>query len=352
MPSFGHLFYAFCLLIPLFYFTKDKFSYKIAFVFLMNNLYGPDMVALFFVTPFHNILGFIVLAIPYALIFSYGSRFSIVRTEKGFPLKFEDSGRRELNWKNAFFVVVAGGLSHFFIDQFYHWEMEMNIFDSLWGSFQLPHLDMLAWSGPLYHVYTPIRLIGEILLVVTIILSLYSFKKGWKETYKLFVVASGITLAVLIFEPLFFEGERELALMFQLAIYIFLPLFLLLAAARDVQDNPIEKPEIPKRERSKFLNKAAIVFIAFALFMVIFSVVAIAMSDFVASLLEDSPGPDLINAVIVMGCFYATVSVILLIGSIGLLFRNNICRYLAIAASLRYEKLLKISVLPKFKLEI
>lgn len=99
MPAFGHLFYAFCLLIPLFFLTKDKFSYKIAFIFLLNNLYGPDMVALFFVTPFHNILGFIVLAIPYSLIFSYGSRFSLVKSEKGFPLKFEDDGKRDLKIK-------------------------------------------------------------------------------------------------------------------------------------------------------------------------------------------------------------------------------------------------------------
>ena len=81
-------------------YTKDKFSYKVAFIFLANNIYGPDIVYLFFITPFHSILGFALLAIPLSLVYSYSSRFSIKKSEGLFPLKFIDEGIREVDWKN------------------------------------------------------------------------------------------------------------------------------------------------------------------------------------------------------------------------------------------------------------
>lgn len=68
MPTSGHIFYGLCLLIPLMYLMKDNFNYKVAIIFFINNLWGPDIVNLFFVTPFHSILGFLILAIPYSLV--------------------------------------------------------------------------------------------------------------------------------------------------------------------------------------------------------------------------------------------------------------------------------------------
>lgn len=334
MPTFGHLFYGLCLLIPIMYYTRDKFNYKIAFIFLINNIYGPDMVALLVVTPFHSIIGFLILAIPYALMFSYGSRFSIVKSDKGFPLKFEDSGKRELNWKNAYFVTAAGGLSHFFIDQFYHRELEMNLWSSLWGDLQLPHLDMLEWSGLLYHYYSALRLIGLSIVIVTIILSLYFFKRGYKDTLKLFAIVSGLSLILMLVSPLVYEGEREFALMFQIALYIFLPLFLLFAAARNVEEHPIEQPDEPKMERKKLLNVVAIICILFSVFVILYASLALLMPDFVASLFDDAPTPEIVTSIFIHGVVYGIFAVIFLIGSIGLLFKIQTCRYFALIGSL------------------
>jgi len=334
MPLIGHLFYGFCLLIPLMYYSKNKFSYKIAFIFLMNQIYGPDMVALFFITPFHCIIGFLILAIPYSLIFSYGSRFSLVKSANGFPLKLVDDGKREINWKNAYCVTAAGGFSHFFIDQFFHRELEMNLFDSLWFNIKLPHVDIMEWSGDLYHYYTPLRLASEFLIVISIILALYFFMKGWKETSKLFLIFSGLSLALMIINPLFFQGERELSVFFEIAIYILLPLFLLLYAARDVEDHPIETPRESNMEPQKRLNIMAIVCITFAIFLTIYSIAAVVMSEFIAELLMDSPTSEIITSVTIFGYFYGTIAVLLLIGSVGFLFKNNLCRYIVIATSL------------------
>ncbi|MFX1268712.1 MAG: hypothetical protein ACFFAK_12190, partial [Promethearchaeota archaeon] len=228
MPTFGHLFYGFCVLIPLMYFTKNKFNYKVAIIFFINCLWGPDIVNLFFVTPFHSILGFLILAIPYSLVWTYASRFSLVRSEKGFPLKFEDSGIREVNWKNAYCVVAAAGLSHFFIDQFFHNELEMNLWSSMWGDIQIPHLDILGWTWVPQHTLSPFYLVGDAIVIFVLLLSFYFIRKGFKDASKLFLIATGLSLVLMVISPLVYYGEREFAVMFEIALYIFLPLMLIL----------------------------------------------------------------------------------------------------------------------------
>ena len=101
------MFFGLCILIPILYYTKNvnQFSYKIAFIFLVNNIFGPDCVALFFITPFHNILGFLILAIPLSLVFSYSSRFSLVKSDEMLPLKVVDDEIREVNWKNSYWLI-------------------------------------------------------------------------------------------------------------------------------------------------------------------------------------------------------------------------------------------------------
>ena len=332
MPTFGHLFYGFCLLIPLMYYTRNKFSYKIAFVFLVNNLYGPDIVNLYFVTPFHSILGFLLLAILYSLVFSYGSRFSIVRSEKGFPLKLEDTGIRELNWLNAYCITAAGGLSHFFIDQFFHFGLNMNI----WEGLNISLDTMFEWSGIAYHTVSFYMLIGEAIAVVTMILSLYFFKKGYKDTSKLFGIYTALSVLLLVFVSTeIYGGEREYAVMLCTAVYFLAPLFLLFYVARNVEENPNTTPDVDKIDRPKLLKIVAIIGIIVGLFYVLYSSLAIFMADLIASLVGTSD-PAQIAAVQILGIYYLVFAAMILIGSIGLFFKNNIFRYIAIAGSLYF----------------
>ena len=335
MPTFGHVFYGLCLLIPLMYFSRNKFNYKIAFIFLLNNLFGPDLVSLFFgYLPFHGILGYVIIALPYSLGMSYASRFSLVRTDNGFPLKFEDSGTSEVNWKNAFCVTIAGMLSHFFIDQFYHNEWEMKLFESAWFDITIPHTSMLEWSGIAYHEISPLMIIGNTIAVVTIVLSLYYFSKGYKDTFKLLLIATGVALlSLLLISPLTFFGEREYAVMIQISIYIFAPLFLLAYVSRDIQDHPIEAPNEQKIERKKLLLIVAAISTFFAVFLVLYASIATFMPDFVGDMYGDT-SPETLTSISVFGTIYLIISLLLLVESIGLFLKLKICRYLVIALSL------------------
>ncbi|MFX0072548.1 MAG: hypothetical protein ACFFAO_15795 [Candidatus Hermodarchaeota archaeon] len=339
MPTFGHICYGLCLLIPILYYTKTDqkpFNYKVAFIFLANNIYGPDLVGLFFVIPTHNILGFAIMAIPLSLVFSYSSRFSLIKSDSAFPLKFIDEGIREVNWKNSYFITVAGGISHFFIDQFYHWEKEMHV----WPGIDITHDEMLSWGGTAYHVISPLMIIGDVVIVSSILLSLYCFKKGYKETLILLLISTIITVLLMVFvSTAIFWAEREFGAMVHCFVYVLIPLFLLMYAARDVKDNPIETPDVPKIQRKSLLKIVAFISILFALFMILYSYFAITSAGYLAELIAEDLGgniAELTISVTILGYIYMTFAVILLIASIGLLFKINICRYLVIVICLYF----------------
>jgi len=333
MPTFGHVFYGFCLVIPLLYYTKNKFNYKVAIIFFINNLWGPDLMNLFFITPFHSILGFLILAIPYSLVWTYFSRFSLVKSEKGFPLKFEDTGIREVSWKNSYCLVAAGGFSHFFIDQFFHNELEMTLWNSIWFDIKIPHTEILGWTWIPQHTLSPLYLVGDAIVVFTFLLSFYFLSKGYKDTFKLFLISTGLSLfLMLVVSPLVYYGEREFAVMFEIALYIFLPLMLLFYVGRNVEDHPRENPDVPKINRETALKVVSLVSILFAIFMLLYALIAVLMADFVANLYGGSTPEDIL-AITIMGFYYLVIAFALLVGSIGTIFKVDTCRYLAIAAA-------------------
>ena len=316
------------MLIPIIYYARDKFSYKVAFIFLINNYLGPDAAQIFVGLPFHSILGFLIFAIPLSLFYSYFSRFSLRKSDGIFPLKLEDDKISEVNWKNSYLLCAGGGISHFFIDQFYHYGTNMN----LWDGWSISHDEMLSWGGPAYHVVDPLMLISYIIILSALLFSLYAFRKGFKETLEFFLIVIGLFIAtVLIFGIEAYGGERDVGVLVHSIIYVLIPLFLLMYVARDVQENPITTPDVKKISRELLLKIVfifslliAVLFLALALFALIAPEI---ISGFLASALNE-PIEKVIPTILLLGLLILIISSILLIGTIGLLFKNNICRYI------------------------
>jgi hypothetical protein len=202
---------------------------------------------------------------------------------------------------------------------------------------------MLAWGGPLYHVFDPLMVIGEIIVVVSILLSIYYFRKGFKEIFKIFLIISILSFVIMLLGAFgidsltaVFGGERELAVFCFGLIYILIPLFILMYVARKVEDHPIETPDKPRIQREKLFRIVTVLSIILGIFFILYGILAITFVDTFVSLIESLTGTvyaNTRNGVIFLGFYYATIAIILLIGSIGLLFKNNFCRYMAIAAS-------------------
>jgi hypothetical protein len=334
MPTFGHVFYGMCLLIPILYFARDKFNYKVGFIFLANNIFGPDILHLLFIPYFHNILGYAILAIPLSLVFTYSSRFSLMKSDGPFPLKFVDESIREVNWKNSYIISVAGGISHFFIDQFYHFEKQMHI----WYGIEITHDEMLAWGGSAYHVIDPLMTIGSMIVVGTILLSMYYLRKGYKETFKWLLIFTVLSIVLMLgLSTAVYGGEREFGVMVHCTIYVLIPLFLLMYAARDIMDNPVDTPDVPKIDRKILLNIVAVISMLIALFFLFYVFYALTYTDSLAKSIAENGGQtaeEVARSITIIAYIYSVVAIILLIGSIGLFFKINICRYFVIAASL------------------
>jgi len=341
MPTFGHIFYGLCLLLPILYFAREKFNYKVALLFLINQIYGPDIVFLFFDTPFHSILGFAILAIPLALVYSYASRFSLQRSEAGFPLKFEDGGIREIKWRNAYLLTVAGGISHFFIDHFFHFAQTMEIWS--WPPVTITYNDMLEWGGPIYHIFNPLMVLGEIIVVVALLLAFWYLRTGYKETAKVFALISILSFSIMLLGAAgidgltaVFGGERELAVFCFATLYILVPLMILMYVARNISDHPNQVPDQARIPRARHLKVVAAISMIIGAFFLLYGTLAIMISDTLAGIITDLGGMSTPADVAFLGWYYGTWGAILLVGSIGLFFRNRICRYLAITASLYF----------------
>ncbi|MFO8018361.1 MAG: hypothetical protein R6U96_06975 [Promethearchaeia archaeon] len=338
MPWIGHIIYGLCFIIPLFYFTEDdenKFNYKVAFIFLANNFVGPDAAHIWVGLPFHNLLGFLIFAIPLSLFYSYLSRFSLKKkTGSKFGLRFVDEEIREVNWKNSYFLCVSGGILHKFIDQFYHWDRNI----TFWPGLSLQHEDLLSWGGDAYHVLDPLILIGYAIVILSIVISFYCLKKGFRETFKLFIGITSLSLIVIFTIGVeAFLGEREVGVIFHSILYVLIPLSLLLYAAKDVKDNPNKESEVPKIERGLLLKIVAFISILFALILILISTIALVQTDIIASPLASKLGEEIADirfTIRFLGSTILFISGTLVIASIGLLFKSNICRKIAIVINI------------------
>ncbi|MGV9171468.1 MAG: hypothetical protein ACOC44_11185 [Promethearchaeia archaeon] len=334
MPWIGHIIYGLCFIIPLFYFTKDdknKFNYKVAFIFLANNFVGPDAAHIWIGLPFHNLLGFLIFAVPLSLFYSYLSRFSLTKKEKSkFGLRFVDEEIREVNWKNSYFLCVSGGILHKYIDQFYHWDRNI----TFWPGLSLYHEDLLSWGGEAYHVLDPFILVGYIFVIFSIVISFYCLKKGFRETFKLFIAITSLSLIVIFSIGIeAFLGEREVGVIFHSILYVLIPFFLLLYTAKDVRDNPNKKPDVPKIKRKFLLKIVAFLSILIALILVTISTIALLHTDVIAAPLVNKLGETVADSrftIQFLGFTILLISGTLLISSIGLFFKSNICRKVTI----------------------
>ena len=331
MPGTGHVIYGLAILIPILYFTKDdkSFSYKAAFIFLANNYIGPDASQIFVGLPFHSILGFLIFAVPLSAFYSYFSKFSLVKTGK-YKLNWQDDGIREVKWLNSYCLTAAGGISHFFIDQFYHFHKSMMI----WPGVSISHDEMLAWGGEAYHVFTALSLIGYAVTLIAIVLSYYTMKKGFKQTTKLFILITAlIWVFILTLGGETFSGERELGVSVHTIVYVLIPLFLIFYAARDIKVNPNTTPDVPKFNRNSLITVVALISILIgAAFLAVSLWAIISPNTFlvlVGKLLGKDPN-EYISILIILVAIFLPLSSFLIIGAIGLIKRVQFCRVIVI----------------------
>ena len=129
---------------------------------------------------FHYIIPYATMfAVPLACVYSYISRFTIVRSTKGFSIR--DDGQRTLGWKHAYLLVVAGGMLHNITDSIFRNNMRIKIMEYMfepvinteinhWGE----SLGILGWNTD------SLAIAGFAIAILAVYFIMYSLSKGPK----------------------------------------------------------------------------------------------------------------------------------------------------------------------------
>ena len=116
MPSIAHLVLGGVFGICLYYISSGKFSKHHVFIFFLNNYLGPDLGWVTGLGTYtHTLLGWFFFAFAVAILYHYFTRFTI-KTKNLFRIEFIDLEKHKITYINTYYVVLAGGILHNYLD--------------------------------------------------------------------------------------------------------------------------------------------------------------------------------------------------------------------------------------------
>lgn len=320
MPELAHFIISFSIIIPILYFTGDKFNYKVAAIFIINNWIGPDSAQAYKFLPvdFHYLLPFFIWAMPLALFYSFLSRFSIKRYKHFF--KLVDDGKREVSWRNAYLLCVAAGLIHTISDTLFRNNLKIKFLE---GVFEPTLFDVHRY-GFILEIDLPIlQMISYIIFIALTLLTVYIVDRDFKDILVFFITLSGmIILIIFLLGEDVVGGEYDAGATVFSLIFIFIPLMLLLYVAKDVNENPTVAPESPLIEANLGLKIVGIISLLLATLLLLLGILGVVAPSVLQVLLDFSE-----KSFFYLGIVFLLFSGIAFFGAIGLFFQINLCRY-------------------------
>lgn len=321
MPEIGHFIIAFGIMVPILYFCKDKFNYKVAAIFIIANWIGPDSAQPFGFLPvdFHYMIPYLIWALPLALFLSYFSRFSVKRSENF--VKFVDDGKRDVSWRNAYLILVSGGLIHTAADAIFRNNLKFKFLEFIFE----PKLPEIHRYGFIVDLDIPVlQLIGYVVLVTVTLLAVFIVDRKFKDILIFFFTLIGVTtLIVFSFGERVVGGEFDVGVSFMTIIFIFIPLMLLFYVAKDVNEHPTPTPERPRIKPELGLKIVAGFSGIVTLFFLLIGTLGIVAPNIVQQLIDFGEG-----AFFVIGIIFIALGALGLLGTIGLFFKLKISRYI------------------------
>lgn len=309
---------------------RDRFNWKIALIFVLNNYHGPDSFWVYSYIPLnmHQLVGYLFWAIPLALYYSYLSRFSIQRTTNFFTVV--DDGKRDVTWRNAYFLCLAGGITHIFIDTFFHEPPHtIDLFEFKWDSyilsFNVKFDDLLNLGTLSYGFSSALVIIGFVMIIAVILLVLYFLQKNFKTILLyLFGIIGAFALAYFTLGYEIMGTELDSIVILYTFFIFFIPLTLIAFVVKDVAKNPTSpsKTEFSPEFRYNLVILVTFILTSLFVFLGISGIIAPEIIKDVLHLPSDLSN-DIIFAI---GLLVTIVASMGFIGAIGLLFKKNFGR--------------------------
>lgn len=131
MPSIAHLVMGGIIGICLYYISDRKFSKTHVFILFLGNYVGPDVGWVLGIGRFsHSLLFWPVFAIGLAYIYHYFTRFTL-RINEIKDIEIIDLEHYKLQYLNTYFLVLAGGIMHLYLDGIMNKQGEFRIIPQL-----------------------------------------------------------------------------------------------------------------------------------------------------------------------------------------------------------------------------
>lgn len=302
MPAFAHVIFALGLSVFLNRFSSDrKFTAKHALIFIVNNIFGPDLAGIF--VPYDSAAywflhgyGWFVMALALVIPWDIFVNRTSWNSEKNRPKFFDPDKKRVMSMLQVYFLIAAGGIFHLFIDIIGHpsyitygtqanfpwgtvWFGD-NIFLSIqdiWGTGMFPCGNELGfWETYLF-------LYGYAGIAVVIVVLLYAHRSD-EHLFKAFIIFSiAYTLPLIIFffipdysgfdvtaqgvnyygDPNYIPsayrlvgGEADLGVIVYIFLFFFVPLLLLYYSVNEL---PFLKSKTSKVDTKQIASKSEVI---------------------------------------------------------------------------------------------
>ncbi|MHA1512073.1 MAG: hypothetical protein ACTSRX_10190 [Promethearchaeota archaeon] len=322
MPFFGHFIIAMSIIIPIYYFNKEKFHYKVAVIFVLNNWIGPDTAHAYFFLPinFHYLIPYLFWALPMAFFYSYISRFSIKFENRKF--RVIDDKHKVLNWRNAYLLMISGGILHTVSDTIFRSNLKFKFIENIFE----PRLYEIQEYGMGFGIDSgAIHLYGYLILIFMSFLIFFFFNRNIKDMlifYSIYIAV--VIVSILLLGDDLAGEEFDIGVIFIAIIFIFIPLFLLFYVANSVskQDPESMKTRIlSEKQIKRGLLSVSIITLLISGLLLTWGVLCFTNSEIFEEFFKVNE-----NGVIFLGIFVLILAFCALYGGIGIFFKQKFAR--------------------------
>ncbi|MFX1588491.1 MAG: hypothetical protein ACFFC1_10070, partial [Promethearchaeota archaeon] len=115
MPTIAHFILAGIIGLSLYFISDGKFSKIHIFIFFMNNVWGPDLIATIGLAVSHSILLWPLCAYFLTFPYHYFTKFTI-NLKNWRKFEIIELKEKRLTFSQTFFLVLAGGIMHLYLD--------------------------------------------------------------------------------------------------------------------------------------------------------------------------------------------------------------------------------------------
>jgi len=256
MPSIAHLIMGGIIGICLYYISDRKFSKTHVFILFLGNYVGPDVGWVLGIGRFsHSLLFWPLFAMGLAYVYHYFTRFTI-RFDGIKDVEIIDLEYYKLKYINTYFLVLAGGIMHLYLDSIMNKQGEFRIIPQLPFNYEeytwkLADFVNFGYEGAIQIYFLISIAVGISLIFGFVFIFIWFLKKNSKT-------AGLIVFLYVIMFLIFFYLAGSISTMFHpdggaiiyVGIFWGIPIILCVLSTKDFS--------IPKEEKKEKLNISVI----------------------------------------------------------------------------------------------